>query len=196
MAPPRDVDAAAGAVRVPSEEEYDAIVAFDPDWTRLKPEQIDLLERWVAEKAGGLIVVAGPVEMDRWVGDPKLAKLRGLYPVEFNRRLSLTEEGRYGSTAAWPLDFTRDGLEAEFLWLADSAPASQQLWSDFPGVYGYYGVRGAKPGATIYARYSDPESGSTTERPVYLAGQFYGAGRVFYLGSGEMWRLRALEDAY
>jgi len=176
--------------------EYDAIVAFDPDWTKLDQQQIDLLERWVAEKAGGLIVVAGPVEMDRWVGDAKFAKLRGLYPVEFNRRLSLTEEGRFGSTAAWPLDFTRDGLEAEFLWLADSAPTSQQHWSDFPGVYGYYGVRGAKPGATIYARYSDPESGSTTERPVYLAGQFYGAGRVFYLGSGEMWRLRALEDAY
>ena len=29
-----------------------------------------------------------------------------------------------------------------------------------------------------------------------MAGQFYGAGRVFYLGSGEMWRLRALDDRY
>jgi len=29
-----------------------------------------------------------------------------------------------------------------------------------------------------------------------LAGQFYGAGRVFYLGSGEIWRLRALDDNY
>ena len=29
-----------------------------------------------------------------------------------------------------------------------------------------------------------------------MAGQFYGAGRVFYLGSGEMWRLRALSDSY
>ncbi len=29
-----------------------------------------------------------------------------------------------------------------------------------------------------------------------MAGQLYGAGRVFYLGSGEMWRLRALDESY
>ena len=29
-----------------------------------------------------------------------------------------------------------------------------------------------------------------------MAGQFYGTGRVFYLGSGEMWRLRAMSDSY
>ncbi|MEX2112752.1 MAG: vWA domain-containing protein [Pirellulales bacterium] len=175
---------------------YDCIVAFDPDWTQLDTADVDLLERWVAEKAGGLIVVAGPVEMDRWLQDQKLAKLRGLYPVEFNRRLTLFDEGRYGSTTPWPLDFTREGLEAEFLWLADNAPASRQSWSDFPGVFGYYDVRGPKPGATVYARHSDPEAASGDDRPVYLAGQFYGAGRVFYLGSGEMWRLRALDNSH
>jgi hypothetical protein len=176
--------------------EYDAIVAFDPDWKALDAAEVDLLERWVAEKAGGLIVLAGPVETDRWVQDPKMSKLRGLYPVEFNRRLSLMEEGRFGSTVPWPIEFTREGTEAEFLWLADNGPRSQQIWSNFPGVFGYYGVRGAKPGATVYGRYSDPESGSGDQRPVYFAGQFYGAGRVFYLGSGETWRLRSLDDSY
>jgi hypothetical protein len=29
-----------------------------------------------------------------------------------------------------------------------------------------------------------------------LAGQFYGAGSVFYLGSAEMWRLRAVDETY
>ncbi|MEX0977692.1 MAG: VWA domain-containing protein, partial [Pirellulales bacterium] len=176
--------------------EYDCIVAFDSDWRALDENQVELLERWVAEKAGGLIVLAGPVEMDRWVQDAKLAKIRGLYPVEFNRHMTLLEEGRFGSTTAWPIDFTREGLEAEFMWLADSAVANEQTWSDFPGVFGYYGVRGAKPGATVYGRYSDPEAKSGAEQPVYLAGQFYGSGRVFYLGSGEMWRLRALDDRH
>jgi hypothetical protein len=171
---------------------YDAIVAFDPNWRELDETEVELLERWVAEKAGGLIVLAGPVEMDRWV----LAKLRGLYPVEFNRRLTLFEEGRFGSTTPWPITFTREGLEAEFLWLGDNASSSQQVWSDFPGVYGYYGVKGAKPGAAVYGRYSDPEAATGGELPVYMAGQFYGSGRVFYLGSGEMWRLRALDDRY
>jgi hypothetical protein len=176
--------------------EYDAVVAFDPDWMALDESQIDLLERWVAEKAGGLIVIAGPVEMDRWVGEARMAKLRGLYPVEFSRRLTLMEEGRFGSEVVWPLSFSREGLEAEFLWLADNGSASQQNWASFPGVYGYYGVHGAKPGATVFARYSDPEAASGGQLPVYLAGHFYGAGRVFYLGSGEMWRLRAVTESF
>ncbi len=176
--------------------DYDAIVGFDPDWLDLDTDEIDLLERWVAEKAGGMIVIAGPVETDRWAQDPKMSKMRSLYPVEFNRRLTLMEEGRFGSETAWPLDFTRAGVEAEFLWLADSAPASQQAWASFPGVYGYYGVHGAKPGATVFARFSDPESASGGQLPVYMAGQFYGSGRVFYLGSGEMWRLRAIDESY
>ena len=53
-------------------------------------------------------------------------------------------------------------------------------------------MKGEKPGATVYARFSDPEAGNSNERPVYFASQFYGAGQVFYIGSGEMWRLRAL----
>ncbi len=107
------------------------------------------------------------------------------------------EEGRFGSETAWPLDFTREGVEAEFLWLADSGPASQQAWASFPGVYGYYGVHGAKPGATVYARYlRSREAASGGQLPVYMAGQFYGSGRVFYLGSGEMWRLRAIDESY
>ena len=176
--------------------EYDALIGFDPDWVALDTDQLELLERWVAEKAGGLIVIAGPVETDRWAQDPKMSKLRALYPVEFNRRLTLMEEGRFGSETPWPLEFTRAGIEAEFLWLSDSGPASQQAWASFPGVFGYYGVHGAKPGATVYARYSDPESAGGGELPVYMAGHFYGSGQVFYLGSGEMWRLRAIEESY
>jgi hypothetical protein len=176
--------------------QYDAIVAFDPDWLALDDDQVELLERWVAEKAGGLIVIAGPVEMDRWINETRMARIRGLYPVEFTRRLTLMEEGRFGSETVWPLEFTREGIEAEFLWLADNASASAQAWASFPGVYGYYGVHGAKPGATVFARYSDPESASGGQLPVYMAGHFYGSGRVFYLGSGEMWRLRAVNEAY
>lgn len=176
--------------------EYDAVVGFDPDWTRLDAAQIDLLERWVAERAGGLIVLAGPVQMDHWVQDPKYSKVRALYPVEFQRRLTVMEEGRFGSEVAWPIQFTREGLEAEFLWLTDSAATSQQAWSEFPGVFGYYPVRGPKPGAVIYGRYSDPEEAGLGQQNVYIAGQFYGAGRVVYLGSGEMWRLRAVDENY
>src|SRR5262249_41892635 len=41
--------------------QYDLIVAFDPDWTLVPREALDLLQRWVEIQAGGLIVVGGPI---------------------------------------------------------------------------------------------------------------------------------------
>lgn len=179
---------------------YDCIVAFDPNWKMLSQEQIDLLESWVAEQAGGLVVVAGPVYMGEavngWVQDPAMAKLRGLYPVEFQRRVSILESTVAWNKEPWPLNFTREGLEAQFLWLADTETANQQAWADFPGVYSCYPVRGPKSAATVLARFSDPKSGQSGSGEIYFAEQFYGSGRVFYLGSGELWRLRRADESY
>lgn len=176
---------------------YDCIVAFDPDWRELTSSQRDLLQRWVEKEAGGLITIAGPVFTDAWVQDPAMTKIRELYPVEFHRRLSVLEDARYGSKEPWPLEFTRLGLDVPFLWLADSAPASAHAWEDFSGVFGHYAVRGPKSSiAKIYAYYSDPQTRENGQLPIYMAEQFFGAGHVFYMASGEMWRLRAVDGAY
>ena len=188
--------------------EYDTIVAFDPNWQQLdsdeaaNDEAIDLLERWVAEEAGGLVLIAGPVYTDDWVGDAKLGKLRALYPVEFERLLVKISDSKFGNKDPASIEFTREGQQAEFLWLSDvdrevSAAVSGHIWAGFKGVYGCYLVRGKKPSATVYARFGNPDfAGSNNELPIYMAGQLYGAGRVFYEGSGEMWRLRAMDESY
>ncbi|HEX3870448.1 MAG TPA: vWA domain-containing protein [Pirellulales bacterium] len=173
---------------------YDAVVAFDPDWRDLDATQVDLLNRWVGEQAGGLVVIAGPIYMDAWLQGPGLDKIRELYPVEFSRRIAVVDEGRYGSKTAAPLDFTRDGIEAQFLWLGDTASTSTEAWSDFKGVYGFYDVRGPKLGATVYARFGQERAGAGDAAPAYMVGQYFGSGQVFYLGSGEMWRLRGERD--
>lgn len=179
---------------------YDCIVAFDPNWKDLSPTQIDLLESWVAEQAGGLVVIAGPVYMGEavngWIQDPALSKLRALYPVEFQRRVSVADTSVSSAKEPWPVDFTREGLEAQYLWLAETETENQQAWASFPGVYSYFPVRGPKSAATVLARFSDPRAGQGNDAPVYMAEQFYGSGRVFYLGSGEMWRLRRVEEGY
>jgi hypothetical protein len=181
--------------------EYDCIVAFDPDWNELAEDQIQLLERWVAEKAGGLIVVAGPVYTPHWASrvqaNSKIEAIKGLYPVIFYSRGSATLSlGRFAAETPWPLQFTQDGRDAEFLWLEDNAFLSEQAWSSFEGVYGYYAVKDPKPGARVYARFSDPNTSMDGELPIYMAGHFYGAGRVFFQASGEMWRLRAIQEGY
>jgi hypothetical protein len=180
--------------------DYDCVVAFDPDWQALKPNQIQLLDTWVAEQGGGLVVVAGPVNAGKavtgWTQDAAMQSIRNLYPVEFHRRLGAVDNLSNSSEEPLALNFTREGQDADFLWLADSASAARQAWASFPGVYSFLPVRGAKPGATLYARLTDTRLGDNTDRPPYFVGQFYGSGSVFYLGSGEMWRLRAIDDNY
>ena len=57
-------------------------------------------------------------------------------------------------------------------------------------------MKGPKPGARVLGYYGDPDASITAEYPIYMAEQFYGGGRVFYLGSGELWRLRAMDPSY
>ena len=181
---------------------YDCIVAFDPDWLQLDEIQIELVERWVSEKAGGLIVVAGPVFTPEWSRfrrgrDNRVDTLKSLYPVAFyNQGGATLSLGRFGGDSAWPIQFTDDGLGAEFLWLEDTQLDAEAAWSSFDGVYGYYKVKDPKPGATIYSHFSDPDTSIDGELPIYMAGHFYGAGRVFFQASGEMWRLRAVDTGF
>lgn len=181
--------------------DYDCLVAFDPDWEALSAAQARLLERWIGEEAGGLVVIAGPVHTPRWsskrTGDQAIDIVKALYPVVFYYQGAATLSlGRFGGDRAWPLTFTPDGLNAEFLWLADDAVASEQTWKSFEGVYGFYAVKDPKPGARIYSLFSDPDTSIDNQLPIYMAGHFYGAGRVFFQASGEMWRVRSVDDTY
>lgn len=180
--------------------EYDCVVAFDPDWKALDTPQVDLLESWVAEQGGGLIVVAGPVytgeAITGWTADPAMSKIRALYPVEFEQRPSVLESGSYASEDPWPLEFTREGLEAEYLWLGDTVQDNQRTWAELPGVYSHFPVRGPKSAATVLARFADPRARRGGDQPVYFAEHFYGSGRVFYMGSAELWRLRAIDPGW
>src|SRR6056297_2619997 len=179
--------------------QYDAIIMFDPDWEAIDMPELDLMDRWLAQQAGGLVLVAGPVyhpTFFRRRTDPRVPKVRGFFPVELATRGALLGGGRQGGENAWPLDFTPESRRAEFLWIADRSAESFEIWNDFEGVYDFVGVKGLKPGAKAYAYYSDPTTRLGDSLPVFLASQFYGAGRAYFQSSGEMWRLRGASDAY
>ncbi|MFO0912921.1 MAG: hypothetical protein U0795_08185 [Pirellulales bacterium] len=180
---------------------YDCVVAYDPDWTQLTSSQIDLLERWVGEKAGGLVLVAGNINLPQWAEsrtpDNRFAKLQDLYPVVFYRSgLAGIKLGRDEADKSWPLKITDEGRSAPFLSLADDPAEGLRVWDEFEGVYAYYAVREVKPGARVLASFSDPQTAVDDRLPPYIVSQLYGAGRVVFMGSAEMWRLRELSDAY
>jgi hypothetical protein len=134
--------------------------------------------------------------MDAWLAEPACNPVRSLYPLDLSRQSGLANGDRDAAgEEAMPLDFTPDGLEAEFLWLGSTRVASQAAWADFPGVYGCFNATVPKPGATVFARARRSGGGRPGGDPVFLAGQFYGSGSVVSVGSGEMWRLRGLDEA-
>ena len=181
--------------------QYDAILAFDADWTKVPDSSVEALEQWVAEQAGGLMLVAGSVEMPKWIvrsaSGTRSQLLRSLSPVQLEQRGSrLLAAGRVEADNAWPLRLTPDGEQTDFLWLDDDPESSKKLWESFAGVFSYYAAYELKPGAKCLLTFSDPTAAIDGQQPIYLASQYYGSGRVVYQGGGEIWRIRRMGDQY
>jgi von Willebrand factor type A domain len=182
--------------------EYDCVIAFDADWMSLSVSQIEVLEKWVAQQAGGLVLILGPVASPRWTGtsgngDRRAELMRNLSPIVLNGRGSrLVSMGRFESETVWPLKFPDGGRNTDFLHIVGDPEESQRIWSNFSGVYSFYASYEPKPGSLPVAYFSDPSTSLDGKFPVYIATQFYGAGRVVAQGSGEIWRLRQLSDDY
>ncbi|MDR1479198.1 MAG: hypothetical protein LBJ00_09670 [Planctomycetaceae bacterium] len=179
--------------------EYDVVFAFDPDWKNLSNEQIDILEHWVARQGGGLVLFAGAINLANpigWVTAAGLDKIWAMYPVEFLiRQPSRAYEHNYRSDVkAWPLKFSRSGEDAEFLRPVDNPADARNFWSEFTGFYGYFPVKSVKPTATVLVSSGSPDA--MGEAGALLVEQYYGAGRVLYFGSGELWRLRRMGENF
>ncbi|MGH7202120.1 MAG: hypothetical protein ACREJB_16060, partial [Planctomycetaceae bacterium] len=174
--------------------DYDVIAAFDPDWSQIPEEGRANLVEWVADHAGGLILIAGDVHTPRLASeDEELSAILELYPVFLGSYL-LDFQYDSDSDQPWKLGFTSEGENAGFLQLGENPAESATVWEEFAGVYRAYPTAGAKAGATVYAHFTDPRTQTEHGQPILLASQFYGSGRTLYLGSAEIWQLRSQSD--
>jgi von Willebrand factor type A domain len=178
---------------------YDTIVMFDPDWMAIEAPALELMDRYLAQQAGGLVLVGGPVYHSQWLRrrtDPRVSKIAGFFPVTMSSGSPLATSGRQGGEQPWPMKLTAEARRADFLMIADDPAASLEAWQEFEGVYDYVATKDAKPGAKVYSYFSDPTTELSGSLPIFMASQFYGAGRVYFQASGEMWRLRGLDEDY
>jgi hypothetical protein len=134
---------------------YDVILAYDPDWTQLTKEQTTMVDRWVSQQGGGLVIVAGPIHTlelaraaamlksaggDRdklktiLAGNPDVDKLKpilDLYPVVL-QDVRLQKERNSAIPAA--LNFVNATPEMEFLKLNEEDEKSTSLvdaWNEY-----------------------------------------------------------------
>jgi hypothetical protein len=97
----------------------------------------------------------------------------------------------------------------EFLKLDDESKEPLAGWAEFfdgpekkaegtpkRGFYDVYPVKSVKPGATVVATYTDPAARLDGKEHPFLVTQQFGKGRVVFVGSGEVWRLRKLHEVY
>jgi hypothetical protein len=197
--------------------QYDLIIAFDPDWTQLQPDQLANLERWVNQQAGGLILVAGPVNTYQLTKSgirDQVKPILNLFPVMLQNSVIQDLSKEHSTNDPWPLHFPGATAEMEFLKLDEASSDPLGGWSEFftglpkaevtpetptvRGFYSYYPVEAAKPGAAVVATYASPQArlrDSNREQP-YLVTMPYGSGKVVYIGSGELWRLRQYREVF
>ncbi|QDT38127.1 hypothetical protein [Stratiformator vulcanicus] len=178
-----------------SPKTYDVVIAFDPDWTELAPEDLEHLSDWVRRQRGGLILVAGDINTPTVADDdPALEPVRDLYPVVLSRRI-LLDPASLAAEQPWPIGLTDAGRQSGYLQIAESADETSQFWNAFPGFYRVYPTRKPKDLATVQAVFTDP-SAQSDGIPVLFATQQFGGGQVLYIGSPEVWRTRAYEEEY
>jgi hypothetical protein len=208
--------------------DYDVIIAFDPDWTKLTKEQLTDLNDWVGANAGGMIFVAGPVFSHQIArpGGHDFSKLLPLYPVVLkDARLHGLGGGGFGlghdSSRPYSLVFAPNLKDYDFIKLDEEADNPAAGWNGFfwgdegrtieignlekprRGFFTYYPVERAKPAATVVAAFNGPKEsriGDKTEalkdQQPFIVSMPFGSGKSLYLGSGELWRLRAFKDGF
>ncbi|MFO0813742.1 MAG: hypothetical protein U0796_11015 [Gemmatales bacterium] len=205
---------------------YDVIVAFDPDWRYLlareessgRESSQELLRRWVQDQGGGLITIAGPVHTFNLVRDAELNIIQNLYPVIFDDSPDalhiLDRSNREPWALNWDpsassqpyLDLTNSGSPARFFdgWdlFFDAQRNNETNQVEFPSVRGffsYFPIRQVRPGAQVLARYGDPNRKAQTpngERQPFFVLSKSGKGNVFFIGSGETYRLRSFSERF
>ncbi len=193
---------------------YDVILAFDPDWSRVGDEQLRMVEKWVDDAGGGLVYVAGPLHtgvLARERSD-RIAPLLDVLPVIPGDNLIQTL--RRSTEKPWRLRFPGASPDTDFLKLDDEAEGPLAGWERFftgnetppptgdlsteRGFYTVFPVNEVKPGvATVVARFTDPDTpGPDGEGEPYLVTMQAEQGRTVWLGSSEMYRLRAYDQDY
>ena len=198
--------------------EYDLIVAFDPDWSELTQQQAEDLQRWVQEQGGGLIYVADQVHSYQLAridptngrllpileilpvvpediiavrvdGTPRTPRRLNLKPIEGSDLLKLEES----------VDDPIAGWEKYFTDREKYVPSADLKVELFPqrGFFSTYPLKpdiGVKSGSKVLAELSGlSDSGERWNRPWLVTNNPSAGWRTCFMGSGSMYRMFAFD---
>lgn len=166
---------------------YDCIILGDVSPDQVGRAERDKLEKYVSERGGTLVLLAGkrsmPMEFLR-EGDP------------FMKMLPISNPKVVNADAGFRATLTAEGQQTGFLRMEPNAGLSAETWSYLPPHYWAISGR-AKDGAVTLAYVpqvnmpQDPTAAHDVERNNALfVRQNYGFGKVVYVGIDSTWRWR------
>lgn len=177
---------------------YDVIILGDVSPRDLPLPQWRLLEKYVRDDGGTLVLTAGkrfvPMAYAGTVVD-------ALLPIEKMRTIDLDDRSQTGPPPrrGFHLSVTPDGERLAMFQLAADAAEARRIWSELPGHH--WGIVGqAKGGASVWAAALRPGERPSLEleRENGLIAQHYvGTGQVIWIGIDSTWRWRyRVGDSY
>ncbi len=172
--------------------EYNAVIMIDPDPQRdLDKNFFDLLEKFVEEKAGGVMFMAGPKYTSMALSLSKSENLRKILPVEFpDASASLMGFDGAASTST-KMEINIPNINNQVMRFFQDPNENLNQWQAMPGVYWSYPAAKATPIAKILIEHGDITLAVDSEspRPLLVAGR-YGLGNTLYMGFNGTWRWR------
>ncbi len=169
---------------------FHAVILDDIEAAFFTAEQLSLLERFVSERGGGLLMLGGQ-ESFRQGGYQKTPLARAL-PVYLDAAPLIAP------TSGYRLGLTREGWLQPWARLRSTEGEEARRIKERAGLMVFNNVSGLKPGASAIADVVDPRG---QKQPALVAHQF-GQGRCAALMVGDLWRwqieqpedLRAKDD--
>ncbi|MFM8218306.1 MAG: hypothetical protein ACKOJF_05225, partial [Planctomycetaceae bacterium] len=170
---------------------YHTIVLGDIPPERLPPGFLELLRQAVSDRGVGLIVAAGPRATPHAYGN----ELREMLPVQLLGGPSpdgAIPSARAGLSAPvynpYRLEVTSEGELNEMMRLDEEAGANREAWARMPAYYWCAAAQRPSPAATVLAVNPHVENGYG-KLPL-IAWQYFGTGRVLFLGTDSTWLWR------
>lgn len=172
--------------------EPDLVILGDISPNDLPQAGWELLEKYVSEGGGTLVMIAGKQFLPlAYLNNPIIERL---VPLSAMRQVNMQGPEGLGSPTdrGFRLKLTPEGEREGMLQFDGDPVENRRIWDGLPGhVWGLIGQ--AKPAATIYAWAQQPgmPAGLDAERnSAVIVQQSYGFGQVLWMGIDSTWRWR------
>lgn len=165
--------------------EYDVVLIGDVDPRYFSDQQLELMRDFVANRGGGLAMVAGPYYAPGQYRDTAVA---AILPVRIDQ--VSTDNGQPITSGFRPIVTALGQQSSIFRFFTDRQRNQQFLDQQWPPIFWYQKGISVKPGAgEVYAQHPSEIGPDGHPAPLLVLGR-YGAGRTLFSAIDDSWRWR------